>query len=291
MRHVTDDVDSSAQATAGEARLIRSPRPASAALDWPTSPICGALGARARATPLRQGASPQSSHVRRHRTSRRHRACWSASRRNKPDRRLPWVLMAAGQAVVRRRRPLWNVYEFDGQEPVPVACRRPLPRPAIPCIGARPAPARAAPDRRRGPGRPARCGDPHDRRGDPVVDLPHPAADGRQPTLDPLSLAISLAYPVADLVLDRGRHGPADHARAPDAIVPVPRREPRAGPHRRPDLRDPGPRRDLCRRRLDRTTLYLVGYLLFGAAATPSIDGSPDRAPSGPGHLARTGPA
>jgi diguanylate cyclase (GGDEF)-like protein len=39
--------------------------------------------------------------------------------RNRPDRRLPWVLMAAGQASFVAGDLLWNYYEAVGEEPFP----------------------------------------------------------------------------------------------------------------------------------------------------------------------------
>ncbi|HEX5147713.1 MAG TPA: hypothetical protein VFW02_01440, partial [Candidatus Limnocylindrales bacterium] len=39
--------------------------------------------------------------------------------RNRPERRLPWVLMAAGQALFVAGDLLWNWYELIGEEPFP----------------------------------------------------------------------------------------------------------------------------------------------------------------------------
>ena len=91
---------------------------------------------------------------------------------------------------------------------------------------------------------------------------------------------------------DRRRDGPADDPGRPDT-----RRSSMLGlslvapARRRPDLRHPEPRRDVRQRAARSTALYLIAYLLFGAAVAASVDAPADRAASGRRDLARPGPA
>lgn len=119
--------------------------------------------------------------------------------RNRPERRLPWILMAFGQALFVAGDLLWNWYEFVGEDPFPsladVLYLAGYPFIALGLV--------MMIRRRVGDG---------DRSG--MLDaailttavailswtfLIQPQAVGSE--LDPMSLAISLAYPVADLVL------------------------------------------------------------------------------------------
>lgn len=119
--------------------------------------------------------------------------------RNRPDRRLPWVLMAFGQALFVAGDLLWNWYEAIGEEPFPsmadVLYLAGYPFIAIGLL--------LLIRRRIGDG---------DRGG--LLDaailttgaavlswtfLMRPQVADTE--LDPLSLAITLAYPIADLIL------------------------------------------------------------------------------------------
>jgi diguanylate cyclase (GGDEF)-like protein len=120
-------------------------------------------------------------------------------RRNRPDRRLPWVLMALGQALFVMGDLTWNWYEIIGEDPFPSVAD-------ILYLGGYPFIAAGLfllIRRRLGDG---------DRGG--LLDaailttavailswtfLVQPQLVGTE--LDPLSLAISLAYPIADLLL------------------------------------------------------------------------------------------
>ena len=139
--------------------------------------------------------------VRRHRRVGRRRRRRRRSTATPRTAALPWLLMALGQALFVAGDMVWNWYEMIGEDPFPSFADVAVPRRAI----------RSSPPasfllirRRLGGG---------DRGGlldaailtdglrDPVVDLPHPAAAGRRRTSIRCSLGISLAYPLADLLL------------------------------------------------------------------------------------------
>ena len=172
---------------------------------------------------------------------------------------------------------IWNWYEMIGEEPFPsiadVAVPRRLPvhrRSACFLLIRR----RAG---RRRPRRPARRRDPDDR---PSRSCPGRSSSSRRSVgadLDPLSLAISLAYPLARPAPHRRRDGPAHDAGRADDVVPAARREPASccsSPTRSTRSRT-STARTSSGGPID--TLYLIAYLLFGAAGAAPVDASAHR--------------
>jgi len=190
-------------------------------------------------------------------------------RRNKPDRRLPWLLMASGQGLFVAGDLLWNWYELIGESPFPsladVLYLSGYPFIAVGLL--------LLLRRRLGDG---------DRGG--LLDaailttavailswtfLIQPQLDGTE--VEPLALIIGLAYPVADLILigvamgfltTPGARSASFRMLVASLAVMLAADQIYAVQNLEGTYLSGGP--------ID--TLYLVGYLLFGAAAAhPSM--------------------
>ena len=131
---------------------------------------------------------------------------------NRPDRRLPWYLMADRPGAVRRGRHHVELLRGHRRVAVPLDRRRPLPR-RLPVHRRRAAPAHPPTPRRRRPRRRPRRGDPDDGRRDPLVDVLHPAARRR---LRPRSAVAGHQPRLPDQrpAAHRRRDGPPHDARA-----------------------------------------------------------------------------
>ena len=101
-----------------------------------------------------------------------------------------------------------------------------------------------------------------------------------------MSLAISLAYPIADLLLIGVAMGLLTTPGARTASFRLLGRESWPAPRRRPDLRAPEPRGELCQRELHRQPLPRRVPPLRRRGRAP-VDAPPDRAAPRPRHLAR----
>ena len=207
--------------------------------------------------------------------------------RNAPDRRLPWMLMAAGQALFVAGDVLWNWYAMIGEEPFP-SLADVLYLAGYPFMAAG---IFLLIRRRIGGG---------DRGG--LLDaailttacailswtfIIQPQMGGSD--LDPLSLGDHPGLPGDGPAADRLRDGPAHDARRSDHLVPAPRGV-AAGPRRgRPRLRGPEPRRQLPRRRPGRLA---VPRRLSDVRCLrpPSVHAPPHGPAPGRRHVARTGP-
>ena len=166
--------------------------------------------------------------------------------RNRPDRRLPWILMAAGQASFVAGDLLWNYFEAIGEEPFPSFAD-------VLYLGGYPFIALGLfllIRRRLGDG---------DRGG--ILDaailttgaavlswtfLMRPVVADTE--LDLLSMAISLAYPIARPHPARRRDGPPDDPGSPDRLLRDARCESRLARRGGHDLRPPDARRHVRQR-------------------------------------------
>ena len=206
---------------------------------------------------------------------------------NRPDRRLPWFLMATGQALFVAGDIMWNYYEAIGEAPFP-SIADVLYLAGYPFIAAG---LLLLIRRRLGDG---------DRGG--ILDaailttavailswtfLIQPLVVGSE--LDPLSLAISLAYPLADLLLigvamglltTPGARTPSFRLLGLSLVALLVADQIYALQNLDGTYVAGGP--------LD--SIYLIAYILFGRRGAPPVDGPPHRPAPGRRHVARPGP-
>ena len=195
--------------------------------------------------------------------------------RNRPERRLPWYLMATGQALFVAGDIMWNWYETIGEEPFPsladVLYLAGYPFIAFGLL--------LLIRRRIGDG---------DRGG--LLDAAilttavailswtffiQPLTIGTE--LDPLSLAISLAYPVADLLLIGVAMGLLTTPGARTPVVPACSGVSLVALLVADQI--------YALQNLDESyvaggaldSVYLIAYILFGTAVAASVDAPADR--------------